>query len=122
MRHPLSKLAPALWVLCASLLLLPRVAAAADPSLVVDDDGRHFSVRLLPASGLTQVLTVRRVDDENREQEEVLSGGDFGPSELARTSLQAPPDDASSACLPNFESTCPASPALPPFSPRPPPA
>ena len=73
MRHPLTRLGPVLWVLCACLLMLPRIAEAGDPSLAIDfdGDGRHDSVRLdqrrpsvlriwLSASGTTQVLVSRR--------------------------------------------------------------
>ena len=73
MRHPLTRVGPVLWALCACLLLLPRAAAAADPSLTVDfdGDGLHDSVRLdqrrpsvlrvwLSASGTMQVLVSRR--------------------------------------------------------------
>jgi hypothetical protein len=192
MRHPLFKLGPVLWALCASLLLLPHTAVAGEPSLTVDfdGDGQHDSVRLdqdrpsvlriwLSASDTTQVLVsrgplhrvaatdldgdhrpeliasdsesrlhvwthrargfrryqprqaippglasapVRRVDGQNREPEEELSGGAFGPPELARTSPPDPTVDATSVCVPPGESASPASPAVQPFSPRPPPA
>jgi len=73
MRHPLRKLGPVLWVVCACLLLLPNAAVAGDSSLAIDfdGDGRHDSVRLdqrrpsvlriwLSASGTTQMLVARR--------------------------------------------------------------
>jgi hypothetical protein len=72
MRHPLTKLGPVLWAVCACLLLLPKIAAA-DPSLAVDfdGDGRQDTVWLdqrrpsvlrvwLSSSGTTLVLVSRR--------------------------------------------------------------
>lgn len=72
MRHPEFRLGPALWVLCACLLLLSRAAAAGEPALAVDfdGDGRRDTVRLdhqrpsvlrvwLSATGTTQVLVSR---------------------------------------------------------------
>jgi hypothetical protein len=72
MRHPLTRLGPVLWAVCACLLLLPNLTAA-DPSFAVDFDGdgqpdtvwldqrRPSVIRVwLSASGATQVLRSRR--------------------------------------------------------------
>jgi hypothetical protein len=72
MRHPLTRLGPVLWAVCACLLLLPNVTAA-EPSLAVDFDGdgqpdtvwldqrRPSVIRVwLSASGTTEVLRSRR--------------------------------------------------------------
>jgi len=111
MRHPLTRLGPVLWALCACLLLLPQAAAAGDPSLAIDGDGRH--VRVLVSHPPLHHVAASDLDGD---------GSDFGPTELTRTSLAAPPAHVSIACAPQDEPARPASSGAEPFAPRPPPA
>ena len=105
-----------MWALCACLLLLPRAAAAGECP------ASDTMPVLLSHQPLQQIAAVDLVG-QDRKPEEDLSAGDFGLPALVRTSLQASPDGASSACVLQLETTtCPASPASRPFSPRPPPA
>jgi hypothetical protein len=80
---------------------------------------RYHPRRLIPqnlsAAGET------RVDGRNREPEEVLTGATFGPSELSRPLLLAPPDRLFRACAPADQHTRQSYPSAQPFSPRPPP-
>ena len=115
MRPPAVKLGPVMWALCACLLLLPHAAAAGEPVLASDT-----TLVLVSHPPLHQIAAIDLVG-QDREPEEDLSGGDVGLS-AERTSLQVPPDDGSSARVPQRESPYPASPASRPFSPRPPPA
>jgi len=116
MRHPAFRLGPLLWALCACFLLLPYAAAAGEP-LASD------ATPVLQSHRLLQQIAAVDLVGQDRKPEEDLSAGDFGLPALVRTSLQALPDGASSACVLQLETTtCPASPASRPFSPRPPPA
>ena len=145
MRHPLTRLGPVLWVVCACLLMIPRTADAGDPSLAVDFDGDHRPELIASDQAHIQVWTTRhkgsgfrqfdprraipkglspagsrRVDDRNRDPEEALTGGALVPPELTRTTLRS--SDATLVALaPRDQSAFTASPAAESFSPRPPP-
>jgi len=116
MRHLVSRLGPALWVLCASLLLLPLTAVAGESSLASD------TTRTLVSHVPLQHVAAIDLDGQDRDPEEELTGGDFGLWVVPRTSAIAPPDDASSVCVAPRASTCLPSPVLSPVAPRPPPA
>jgi len=62
------------------------------------------------------------VRGENPEPKDAVTGGAIGPFSLARTLPLVPPDDTSVGCVHQAESAHPASPAVEPCSPRPPPA
>jgi hypothetical protein len=116
MRLQVFKPGPVMWALCACLLLLPPAAVAGERSLASD------KTPMLLAHPSLQLIAAVDLVGQDRKPEEDLSAGDFGQPALVRTSLQALPDGASSACVLQLETTtCPASPASRPFSPRPPP-
>src|SRR6187549_2312477 len=64
----------------------------------------------------------RSVDGRNGEPKEAVTGGATGPFSLTRTLPLVPPDDSSIAGVQQAASARPASPAVQPWSPRPPPA
>jgi hypothetical protein len=147
MRRRLPTLSRALWMACACLCLLPRLAAAAEPSLVIDfdGDGRHDHVmldgrqpsllhvwkhrpngfhRYRPRHDSPQGLTSptsRRIDG-GEEEPAGLPDSTFVPSALVRAAPHAPTNGASRICAPHGTPACHRSPAVQPFAPRPPPA
>ena len=98
MRHPLTRVGPVLWALCACLLLLPRASATGGPSLAIDGDNRHGSV-------LCSHQPLQRVEASDLDGD----GSDFGPLDLARTSTASTPTTVSIACAPHDDPARPAS-------------